>query len=116
MNTPLHRWSLHRISTNDHGTTHYTLSFNLPCTDNGDEFWELADVLQKRLGAVAQEPLVGPYSVHFHFHVEGLCLGVILDDPGWIPLYAMHELGRPAMEAFVDRLLTALNEGDERHP
>src|SRR5947208_12489845 len=55
--TTLFRSSLYGISTNDHGTTHFTLSFNLPCSD-GSDFRELVDVLVRQFGAVQQPPLV----------------------------------------------------------
>jgi hypothetical protein len=109
MEVPVPRWCLLSKSTNAHGTTYFTLACNSRYADD-DDYRELVRVLEDRFGAVEQVPLIGPYSTHMHFHVGGFCLGVILDDPGELPVYAMHELGRPAMEPFIHRLLTVLNQ------
>ncbi len=53
--------------------------------------------------------LLGPYSVHKYLKVGGLRLGLILDSPDWLDLYARDERDKPAMDSFVTLLLDSLN-------
>jgi hypothetical protein len=77
------------------------------------DYEELVRVLKREFGAVEESHLLGPYSVHKYFNLDGFRLGVILDTPDWLDLYARDERDRSAMDSFVAQLLSSLN-GPER--
>jgi hypothetical protein len=66
-------------------------------------------VLTRRFNAAEEGELVGPYSVHKYLAVDGLRLGLILDEPDVLYLFARDTLDEPALAAFVTKLLEALN-------
>ena len=107
MDRPPPRWSLWDTSTNPHGVTHFTLvRRGLP--PDGD-YEELVRVL-RRFGAADVAELAGPYSVHHLLDVAGLRLGIILDAPDELDLYAVEPADAGAMAGFVARLLDVLND------
>jgi hypothetical protein len=101
------RWRLLGSSTNPHGVEHWTLC----CRDTttAGDYEELTAVLKDKFGAIKTGQLNGPYSTHVYFHTDDLDLGVILDWPDEIVLFATNEPDRPAMGPFVARLLNVLN-------
>ncbi|MCE9561109.1 MAG: hypothetical protein K8U57_03545 [Planctomycetes bacterium] len=100
------RWYLLGTSTNKHGVTHFTVT-----RSNEDEadFDELVRVLVDRFGAVGDGELLGPYSIHRYVKVGGLRLGIILDEPEWLSLFATEPSQRDALASFVPKLLEAMN-------
>ena len=102
------RWSLLDTATNQRGVTHFTLSCRGVSTADGD-YEELMGVLECEFSAVEKGELLGPYSVHKYLKVRGLRIGLILDSPVWLDLYARDERDKAAMESFITKLLHALN-------
>jgi len=106
------RWYLLGTSTNDCGLKFFAVACR-DSTDDERDYKELAIALTAKFGAVEAGELIGPYSVHKYFNVEGFCLGVILDSPDWLDLYAKESDDAPAVESFIPKILDALNEGGE---
>lgn len=102
------RWRLLGTSMNQQGVTHFTLSCRGCSTPDGD-YEELMRVFKREFGAVEAGQLLGPYSVHKYLEVEELRIGLILDSPDWLDLYATDESKLPTMESFIRRLLYVLN-------
>src|SRR4051812_31513486 len=104
MESPAPRWSLLGTSTNSYNVRFFTLSCrDAPCADG--DYEELIELLMKQFGAAEVGELVGPYSVHKYLEVDGVCLGIILDSPDCLDLYAKDEHDKPAVEAIVTKLL-----------
>jgi hypothetical protein len=106
--SPRPRWSLLGTSTNPHGVTHYTLSCREAASANED-YEELMRVLMGHFDALQEGELLGPYSVHKYLAVDGLRVGMILDEPDSIDLYALDKGDAPAMASFIKMLLEVLN-------
>jgi hypothetical protein len=110
MEDPESRWSLLDTSTNAHGLTFFSLSCSDAAGDDSD-YKELVEVLKRRFGAVETGELAGPYSIHKFFEVRQLRLGIILDSPDWLDIYAQDQRDTPAIASLVAELVAALNGG-----
>ena len=56
--------------------------------DDDSDYEELMRVLVDRFGVVGDGELIGPYSVHRYVKVGDLRLGIILDEPWFLSLFA----------------------------
>jgi hypothetical protein len=105
---PTPRWERLASSTNDHGVAFVSLARRTP-TGTADDYEELKDALKNAFGAVETGERVGPYSVHKYLKADNLCLGVVLDSLDSLELYAKDKRDAPVLEAFIPKLLDALN-------
>ena len=74
-----------------------------------EDYEELMGVLRHEFSAVETERLVGPYSAHQYLDMNGFEIGVILDSPDRLVIYAKDKRNNSVMRAFVPKLLDALN-------
>jgi hypothetical protein len=111
MESPIPRWSLLGTFTNSHGVKFFSLACRDVMNADGD-YEELTELLRKVFHAEETGELVGPYSVHKYFKVESFCLGLILDSPDWLDLYAKDARDTSLAESFVAKILRALNAKD----
>jgi hypothetical protein len=108
MEGPRPRWVLLDTSTNAHGVTFFSLSCRDAKGGDGD-YKELVELLKRQLGAVETGELLGPYSVHKFLKVWGLRVGLVLEWPDWLDLYAEDQRDTPALASLVAEALVALN-------
>lgn len=106
------RWSLLGTSTNNRGVKFFAIACR-DSQDNERDYKELTVALTAKFGAVEAGEMIGPCSAHKYFKVEEFCLGVILDSPDWLDLYARERKDASAVESFIPKILDALNEGVE---
>src|SRR5258706_12230099 len=103
MDNPSLRWRVLGTSTNQYGVTHFTLFCREVETPDWD-YEELMQVLKREFGAVEKGELRGPYSVHKFLDVNGLRIGIILDSPDELDLYATDDRDKAKMESFIASL------------
>ena len=104
---PVQRWHLSETATNPHGVTHFTVICRDATQDS--DYKEMLRVLKEVFGAVEDGVVRGPYSMHQFMKLDNLRFGIILDDPGWLDLYATEQHNVEVMASFVTRLLNTLN-------
>lgn len=108
MNNPIQRWTLLGTSTNPWGVRHFMLVCRDTQVGEGD-YEEVLRALRREYDAVECGELLGPYSVHRFVQVGDVRLGIILESPEWIDIYAVDNRQEAAAEAIVARLVNALN-------
>ncbi len=107
------RWSLSGPSSNSFGVTFFSLSSRDVTIPDAD-YEELMELLKRTFGAEEVGELRFPYAIHKYLKVQNFCLGLILDSPEWLDLYARDERDIPALEPFVYKVVAALNNRIDR--
>jgi hypothetical protein len=116
MDSSNRRWRLLETTTDKHGDTVFLVTNG---RDDDSDYEELMRVLVDRFGAVGDGELIGPYSVHRYVKVGDLRLGIILDEPWFLSLFAADRSQQDALASFVPRLVEAMNSpppGKEAEP
>jgi hypothetical protein len=106
MNRSSGRWRLLGTTTNKHGEAVFIVTNG---REDDSDYEELMRVLVDRFGAVNDGELIGPYSIHRYLKVGDLRLGIILDEPMFLSLFAAEGSQQDELASFVPRLLEAMN-------